>query len=194
MTHAAKMGTPNSIDPRRVTRGRLTLIALVLFFTLPVIAAKAILVKQWYNSGVTNQGTLIEPLTTFESLGVANPFQHKQWQLGYVVPSECEARCQQQIHLLGQTHIALGKYQERVTPVLLRTDQSAPLLEEGALTSIAINDAFHQVVGDFEYVIIDPLGQLVMRYPPEQDLAQLPAQSKGLLADLRKLLKLSRVG
>ncbi|MDG2932729.1 cytochrome oxidase biogenesis cluster protein, partial [Vibrio parahaemolyticus] len=44
-----------------------------------------------------------------------------------------------------------------------------------------------------QMLIVDPLGQLVMSYSPKpnEDLVLL---NKGMLADLRKLLKLSRVG
>ncbi len=44
-----------------------------------------------------------------------------------------------------------------------------------------------------QVLIVDPLGQLVMSYTaePNEDLVKL---SKDMLADLRKLLKLSRVG
>jgi hypothetical protein len=59
---------------------------------------------------------------------------------------------------------------------------------------MSVNDGFSQLVGQFEFVIVDPLGQLVMRYPKVKSETELVSQSKGLLADLRKLLKLSRVG
>ena len=68
------------------------------------------------------------------------------------------------------------------------------VLEKGGFEAIKVNQAFHQVVSDFEYVIVDPLGQLVMRYPKVESQDDLVRQSKDVLADLRKLLKLSRVG
>ena len=45
-----------------------------------------------------------------------------------------------------------------------------------------------------DFVLIDPLGQWVMRYPTVTSQDELSDELKGLLADLRKLLKLSRVG
>lgn len=178
-----------------VYRGRIIFIGLVVMFALPAIIAKTVLTQHWYQSGVTNKGELITPTATMASLGIDNPYQKSQWQLGYVIPQQCDEFCQQQVYLLGQSHTALGKYQQRVQPVLLITKHSAPIeLEEGRYTKILVNENFEQIVHPFEYVIVDPLGQLVMRYPRVESQTELVAQSKGLLADLRKLLKLSRVG
>lgn len=176
-----------------VLRGRIIFVSLVVMFALPAIIAKTVLSQHWYQSGVTNKGELIEPMATLESLGIDNPYQETQWQLGYVVPEQCDEFCQQQIYLLGQSHIALGKYQQRVQPVLISTP-SSEVLANSEYAQIKVNDGFSQVVDQFEYVIVDPLGQLVMRYPKVSKEGELVAQSKGLLADLRKLLKLSRVG
>ncbi len=178
-----------------VLRGRIILIALVLMFVLPVIVAKTVLVNHWYHSGVTNKGVLIEPRTSFESLGLDNPYQEKQWQLAYVLPKVCDDFCQQQLYLLGQSHIALGKYQSRVSPVLLvAKDSDVGAIKTEPFNTITVRGEISQIVSDFEYVIVDPLGQLVMRYPKVESQELLVGQSKNVLADLRKLLKLSRVG
>ena len=142
---------------------------------------------------MTNKGELIEPTLYFSSFGDENPYQSQSWQLAYVVPAECDALCEQRIHLLAQSHLALGKYQQRVTPVLLiseASDQTA--LQQAQFSTLNISSQLADKVKGFEYVIVDPLGQLVMGYQLSSD--DLVAQSKGLLADLRKLLKLSRVG
>ncbi|UPQ89554.1 hypothetical protein [Vibrio sinaloensis] len=178
-----------------VYRGRLIFIALVLLFALPAVIAKTVLSQHWYQSGVTNKGVLIEPTLTLSALDIDSPLLHKQWQLAYVVPEQCDAFCQQQIYLLGQSHIALGKYQQRVQPVLITTPSSAKSSPSwDAFSKLQVAPSFTEHVGQFEFVIVDPLGQLVMRYPKAESEEQLTAQSKGLLADLRKLLKLSRVG
>lgn len=178
-----------------VLRGRVILIALVLMFALPVVVAKTVLVNHWYHSGVTNKGVLIEPQASFQSLGMHNPYAGNRWQLAYVVPKACDEFCQQQIYLLGQSHIALGKYQQRVAPVFLISESSdVSVLTTEGFGVIKTSDALPNVLADFEYVIVDPLGQLVMRYPKASSSEQLVSQSKDVLADLRKLLKLSRVG
>ncbi len=178
-----------------VLRGRIIFVALVLMFALPAVIAKTVLVNHWYHSGVTNKGVLVEPKASYQSLGMENPYNGQQWQLAYVLPAECDQFCQQQVYLLGQSHIALGKYQSRVAPVLL-VSASSDLgdLPTDTWGVVSATGELSHVVADFEYVIVDPLGQLVMRYPKADSQDQLINQSKDVLADLRKLLKLSRVG
>lgn len=176
-----------------VRRGRLTLLALIVFFALPFIIAKAILSNHWYESGVTNHGALVEPRVTFESLDLVNPLQAKSWQLGFMLPADCNDACINRLYIMGQTYLALGKYKERVTPVVyVLPDQVLPELPE-SLSVVTVNAAFVDVVPEQGYLIADTLGQLVMYFSPTSEDKQV-AHSKGLLSDLRKLLKLSRVG
>ncbi|MEF1311305.1 cytochrome oxidase biogenesis cluster protein [Vibrio mytili] len=175
----------------QVTRGRLVLISLIGLFALPAIIAKLILSQGWYHSGVTNRGTLIEPYTTLEQLGQTTPQTIHGWQLAYVVPSQCDDECQQQLYLLKQSHTALGKYQERVVPVLWTSELSGYV--DSGMETMTMNALVSAVVQQGQVVIVDPLGQLVMSYTPEPE-EDLVALSKDMLADLRKLLKLSRVG
>nr|WP_284676485.1 hypothetical protein [Vibrio sinus] len=164
-------------------------------FVLPVIVAKLILSNNWYQSGVTNNGELFEPSVSFKSLGLQNPLQSQTWQLGFVVPEKCDRFCGQQLYLLGQSYTALGKYQARVTPVVFLSPTSdVSVKKDYPFKFIDVSNAFTSQVHDSEYVIVDPLGQLVMRYPKPDNANMLVSQSKGLLADLKKLLKLSRVG
>ncbi|MGI3090430.1 cytochrome oxidase biogenesis cluster protein [Vibrio diabolicus] len=175
----------------KVTKGRLMLIALVCTFALPAVIAKVILTQGWYQSGVTNIGVLVEPYTTLELLGQESPLEEHRWQLAYVLPNECTEQCRQQLYLLQQSHVALGKYQERVVPVLWQTELSGTV--DISMTTMQMNQSVTAKVKPGQMLIVDPLGQLVMSYSlkPNEDLVSF---NKGMLADLRKLLKLSRVG
>lgn len=183
---------------QRQSKGRWMLIGLFFIFALPAIMAKTILSQHWYQSGVTNKGQLIEPRLTYADLNIQLPAiindVDPSWHLGYVLPSDCQQHCQQQLHLLKQSHTALGKYQPRVLPTVFVASNSDTSVALDGFTSIVINDAFLQQVSSMEYLITDPLGQLVMKYPATHSATELVAQNKGLLSDLRKLLKLSRVG
>ncbi|EGQ8099701.1 cytochrome oxidase biogenesis cluster protein [Vibrio parahaemolyticus] len=175
----------------QVTKGRFVLIALICLFALPAIVAKLILAQGWYETGVTNRGKLIEPYTTLAQLGQSAPPAVHGWQLAYVVPDSCDSQCQRQLYLLKQSHVALGKYQERVVPVLWTSTTSDTI--EMPMETMAMNENVAAKVQQGQMLIVDPLGQLVMSYTaePNEDLVKL---SKDMLADLRKLLKLSRVG
>ncbi|AIV07403.1 cytochrome oxidase biogenesis cluster protein [Vibrio harveyi] len=174
-----------------VTKGRIVLVSLICLFALPAIIAKVVLIQGWYETGVTNRGELVEPYITLEQLGQPSPLDEKGWQLAYVLPPECKEQCQQQIHLMQQSHIALGKYQERVVPVIWTSEETNNVAQ--SIVVMQMNDSLSSRVKAGQMLIVDPLGQLVMSYTPEanEDLVRL---SKDVLADLRKLLKLSRVG
>lgn len=175
-------------------QGRLKLLALLLVFALPVIAAHLILNLGWYHSGVTNKGELIEPRFTFADAGLVNPVP-QSWQLVFVVPEICDETCQQRWYLLKQSYIALGAYSERVTVSLYisNTSDMTWLTQNAQTYPVLLLPEQPLPISDQDYVLIDPLGQWVMRYPEVGD-SGLVAQNKGLIADVRKILKLSRVG
>lgn len=176
-------------------KSRLTLIGLVMIFALPALIAQLVLTQNWYQAGVTNTGELIEGNVTLSSLGIESSHLNEGWILGYVVPDNCNERCMEQVHLLGQSYIALGRYKERVTPALFSTTASdIDSLPTFASDTISIAQSHFRDLPEASIVIIDPRGQLVMRYISSGDDGDLVSQSQGMLHDLRKLLKLSRVG
>lgn len=195
MSEEVKNSVESSNDQEAVRKSRIKLLSLIALFALPAILAKVILMNNWYNSGVTNKGVLIDPTASYDSLGAENPLENKSWQLAYLVPAECGDVCQAQVEIMRQSYIALGRYRNRVEPVLLMSSDSDSSIEplEGFI-QIPVSKKFLTELSPSDYVIVDPRGQLVMRYPEIEDTENLSIQNKGLLADLRKLLKLSRVG
>jgi len=176
-------------------KSRMTLIGLVMIFALPALIAQVVLTQNWYQAGVTNTGQLVEGNVTLSDLGIESSHLNDGWVLGYVVPDDCNKRCLEQIHLLGQSYIALGRYKERVTPALFSaTSREFESLPTFAYGTVSISQAHLPQLPEASIVIIDPRGQLVMRYMSVGDDNDLVSQSKGMLHDLRKLLKLSRVG
>ncbi|WP_210446727.1 hypothetical protein [Vibrio crassostreae] len=181
---------------QRRSRGRLVLIGLILIFALPAIIAKTVLDQNWYTSGVTNSGELVEPRTTLADFGVTVPMAGEGWLVGYIAPVECESLCEQQLHYLNQSYLALGKNKERVTAVVFVSEGNSlsGSLDKPDLSLLTGGDQLSTEFSPASIVIIDPLGQLVMEYKSVSDPSQLVGQSKGMIHDLRKLLKLSRVG
>ncbi|WP_225874342.1 hypothetical protein [Vibrio algicola] len=194
---------------------------MLLIFSLPIVAAKLILFFHWYHSGVTNYGVWISPKMSYQSVNMVNPAA-KLWQIGYIMPQKCLAVCQQQLALLHQSHVALGKDQPRVaTVILVKPDSDKSALSAWDYQQVAVSETWLKnesaQFSQQDFVVIDPLGDWVMRYPvplnahpkPSQNIIDsgqqlmmdtqtispaLSASVKGLLGDLRKLLKLSRVG
>ncbi len=186
---------------------------LVLVFALPVISAKLILSQHWYQTGVTNHGQLITPSQFYADFQLPNQHPHF-WQLAYVLPSPCQKLCQLQGQLLVQIQVALGKDQDRLALVLLMDDVLMKQLQQQKVTNLLnkgaswqtqeINAGFQAQFSAGQVLIVDPRGQLVMQYflPEVGEGGDLSSEKEqvfrlnmqGLLADLRKLLKLSRVG
>ncbi|WP_299692171.1 hypothetical protein [uncultured Vibrio sp.] len=181
---------------KRRSQGRLILIGLVFIFALPAIIAKTVLEQNWYTSGVTNSGELVEPRVTLKDFGVTLPMAEESWLVGYIAPAECNSLCEQQLYYLKQSYLALGKSKERVTPVVFVSEGNslAGAFNKPDMPLLAGADQLSPEFASASIVIIDPLGQLVMEYKSVADPSQLVSQSKGMIHDLRKLLKLSRVG
>ncbi|MFA0146618.1 hypothetical protein [Vibrio lentus] len=181
---------------KRRSKGRLMLIGLILIFALPAIIAKTVLEQHWYTAGVTNSGELVEPRVTLEDFGITLPVAEEGWLVGYIAPTECESLCEQQLHYLNQSYLALGKNKERVTAVVFVAEGVSlkGTINKPDLEFLAGGDQLRAEFAPASIVIIDPLGQLVMEYKSVSEPSQLVSQSKGMIHDLRKLLKLSRVG
>ena len=166
---------------------------LLLAFIAPVVIAKLVLSLNLYHGGATNHGELISPETNYASLGVENP-QPKEWQLLYLLPTHCDEACRERLYILRQSHTALGPDQARVEPlILLNSDSDLSALKDFNFNTQPINTALSQWLDEQQLIIVDPLGSLVLRYPQVLGKEANLAQGKALIADLRKLLKLSRV-
>lgn len=166
---------------------------LLLAFIAPVVLAKLVLSLHLYHGGATNHGELISPETSYASLGLDKP-KPEEWQVLYLLPSQCDETCHERLYILRQSHIALGKDQTRVEPlILVQPNSDLSALAQFSFNTAPINPALVNWLDGQQLIIVDPLGSLVLRYPRVQGRDAQLTQGKALVADLRKLLKLSRV-
>ena len=194
-------------------KNKIIIIVIVLVFIAPSILA-------WYvfnhtnfleSRGTSNYGQIITPPIQLEDLSLIDPLNterndtlHGKWSMIYVAES-CDEICMENVYRMRQIHMGIGKYSLRVQKVLFLTNQ-----HPGELSKLFINYAGQQVIStdsvDLDalldkfrsekvinptkagYIYIsDPLGNLMMSYPPE-------INPKGILKDLKKLLRASRIG
>jgi hypothetical protein len=189
-------------DSPRARRGlRAPLVWLGIAFIAPLGCAFWLYYGSgWRPAGHTNHGQLIEPVRALPVAGVPGAQALKgKWSLLVVATGPCASTCQGSLVTARQTWLSLGKLTERVQRVLLagpgccdadylmrehegllRLDASAP--EAAAL--LGTFPAEHQ--GQMIF-IVDPLGNLMMRYDSQ-------ANPKGLRQDLQRLLDLSHIG
>ncbi|MGB1297153.1 MAG: hypothetical protein ACPG8A_02700 [Psychrobium sp.] len=170
------------------------LILMILAFLIPVIAAKILLASNYKGDVKTNGGELLNMTSTFEQVAKSSS-EAPKWQLLYLTNQACDEHCQQQLYFVTQTYRALGRLQERVNV--------------GSLTLGSIKTDTENLQGiDFKQqllkapletledsvVIVDPLGNFVMRYQLNGTKQQRLERSHDMLLDIKRLLKLSRIG
>jgi hypothetical protein len=178
----------------------------------------------WRPGGHVNHGDLVEPPVPLPDLalprtdeprpevaGAATPagvaaasmsqtLLKGKWTLLYLGAGSCSAGCRTDLYNTRQVRAALGRDRERVQRVFLAEGaccdfewlrvQQPDLITVRAGADIAplvaILERAHRAATDRVY-LVDPLGNLMMSYA-------LDARPKGMLEDLKKLLRLSHVG
>lgn len=189
------------IEPTKPTkRSRINLIMLLVVFGVPILMAKLALQFNWLDYGVTNQGELLPNELHISTLGLSDELisNDKQWLIMHVLPEACDKSCQQLLIGINNTYVALGKDMARVTPVGL---YQMTLLEK-QLTDNLRNDwlfssvqplALNSITIDKLY-LVDPLGNVFMQYHLPKEQEDITTFGKAILADMKKLLKYSKVG
>lgn len=162
----------------------------------------------WRPAGSTNNGDLITPARPLPEASLQTPEGAElklsalrgKWTLVYIGAGQCDARCHEALTLMRQTRLALNDDMARVQRLFLATgeccDQKYLDAEQVGLMTARTSDrgfvaTFARDAKPVEQAgriyIVDPLGNLMMSYDPG-------AKPKGLLEDLKKLLKLSHIG
>ena len=177
-------------------KGRLQLLLILLGVIGPMILATGMYKLQfWVPEGRSYHGELIGNGQTRADLGVQA--EEGRWQLLVTAPKDCAVDCQQLVYLARQIQIGLGRDAGRASHAIaaaqpLSSEYEAKLTREyPQLQRYPLDLAtFSKTTGDKaepQLWIIDPHGNLVLRYDPS-------VKGKDLLNDLRHLLKLSNIG
>lgn len=183
-----------------------------LFLVLAVCASPLIASYFTYYvikpSARTNYGTLLDPRNYLmpELASVAldgsklslQDYKGK-WLMVQVNDADCQAACQKRLNDMRQLRLTQGKDMDRIERVWLITDdkplETMLLREYDGMRHLRVSEHALQtwlpaepgtLVSDHIY-LIDPLGNLMMRYPKDAD----PNKIKK---DLVKLLKASAIG
>ena len=178
-------------------KNRRLLLTVAAIFIVPLVFAKLVLGLGWYTPGVSNKGNLLEP--PIEISSTENALLPPQWRIATVVPETCAEACEHALYVLSQSFHAMGRMQNRVAPVGIQAEErlSQPALPaDSTLTFITLPEAVEslQDIPANSLLIIDPLGNVVMWYEGSEDRQEMIMQARDLLSDLKKMLKMSRVG
>lgn len=193
------MQSPDIAASAHLARSRRTLWLILLVCAAPIIASY-IAYNFWAPAGRVNYGDLIEPRPLPESPLVAtdgSSFRFSElkgeWVLVTVGPAVCDATCRQKLVYMRQVRLAQSKESGRVQRVWLLTDSAAPdaalVAEHPGLKIVRGKDIAAglpavSTPADHIYVV-DPLGNLMMRFPADPDPTRM-------LKDLSRLLRHSK--
>ena len=189
-------------------QARVKLLLLAALFFAPVVGAFVLYfyLPQYIPQGRLNYGTLVSPARPVPALAlsdaagapVAGALQGK-WSLVYLGGDDCAEACEARLVLARQVRLALNQNRGRVQRVYLAPSAAAAARAREALvaehpdlvilaeTEPRAAAAFFGAADRDALYLVDPLGNWLMTYAGA-------VEHKGLHRDLKKLLRVSRVG
>jgi hypothetical protein len=191
-------------------RQRRILIGVALMFFAPLgLSFYLYYGKSWHPGGHVNAGELIAPARPLPSLalplagaGETNPqFLKGKWTFLYVQRGRCDDECSRHLYDTRQVRLALDREMNRVQRVFIGDSDCCDFQELRAAHPdliliraspsdeplLALLPTLSGAVSVHPVYLIDPLGNAMMFYGPD-------AKSKGMLEDMKRLLRLSSIG
>ncbi len=191
--------------------GRIELLVLVLVFISPILGAWIIYIYTDIGRGDSiNHGNLLDPPVRLQDVSLHSPAGGSEagnllgkWSLIYILPDACEATCRQDIQMLQKLKLSLAQNSHRLQLVVANNSDLGAVGESGLATQVdwgevlamSIKDDFIVTadktqlpdIFEREYLLVDPAGNLMMRYNRDSEGA-------GILQDIKRLLRYSRIG
>jgi hypothetical protein len=198
-------------------RQRRILIGVALMFFAPLgLSFYLYYGKDWRPGGRVNAGELIEPPRPLPPLalplagvdagasatGETNPqFLKGKWTFLYVQRGRCDDECRRHLYDTRQVRLALDREMNRVQRVFIGDGDCCDFEELKAAHPdlivirasaadeplLALLPKVSAAVNAHRVYLIDPLGNAMMFYAPG-------VRSKGMLDDMKRLLRLSSIG
>lgn len=183
--------------------GRKILLILAAVCVLPLLASYAMYFL-WRPDSTMNYGQLMSPqalpteaMTTVDG----KPFEFAslkgRWTMVLADGGNCDARCEELLYFIRQVRKAQGENQDRIERVWLVSDAAVPKAElvkaidgmyvvraAGTATLAAFSAEPQRPRAIY---LVDPLGQIMMRYPDNPE-------PKKMIKDFQRLMKYSRLG
>ncbi len=199
-----------------LNKGQRNLLILGALFIGPMVLAY-ILVNNMHGFGefnTKNHGELINPakplndvtLTQVNGENFKLSDLRSKWVMVYIGSADCDVKCSENLYKMRQSRLAQRGEHNRIKRLYISIDgKPASSLQtilpehQGLEVVYGDNSQIQQVLNQFELTqdavsneivgmfIVDPLGNLVMRYPTG-------FEAKGLIKDLTLLLKASYIG
>jgi len=185
------------LDETTKKRNRQKFIALLVLMCTPVLISYVLFYSE-YRPGTVNYGELLE-VKKLEGSGVS-PLDNKifrmkdlrgKWVMVMVDSGNCDKACQEKLYFMRQVRMVQHKEKHRVERLWLINDDVMPSEEltkkyEGTLfvktNDSALLDAIPPKESQSKHIyMVDPLGNLIMRYPEELNPTKMGKDIKRLL-------------
>ena len=173
-------------------RAPLKVAAIFVICAAPLLFAWLAYEQRWISGPSANYGELITPPRP-----IAGPLLalRGQWVLvTFDSGGLCTSACEHKLYIVRQVRRAQGENAFRVARLWVTTDGGTPSAElaaaiEGTVFAAADSDLEHAFPGPvLEWIyLVDPRGNLMMRFPAEPDPTRM-------IRDLERLLKYSSIG
>src|SRR5262249_61229928 len=116
----------------KLTKSRLTLLAVIAMFAIPLIAAFVVRSSGWHPSETKNTGTLVDPPRDIKGVTATAPdgsnFAWKDpqfhWTLVMLPGTNCAAKCIERIDEALRMRITLGRNTDRLRVVYIGPKQA----------------------------------------------------------------------
>lgn len=201
-------------EQKNKLKNRLILCTVLIAFFAPLIIA------WWYlnftdvvESGAkSNYGDLILPARPLPDFALTDPLSasrkgqlHGKWSLFYISNTGCNTACEENLYRMRQLRLTTGKDDHRVQRVLLvlhgLDDVNPVVFESYSGQWLLTIDSKEQDIFLAKFklseedrpeksrrlYLVDPNGNLMMSYP-------FDSEPRGIIQDLKKLLKHSKIG
>ena len=189
-------------DTKSGTPAWLQLTLITLLFAGPLVLAIWLYRdSSLHPASRTNHGALLTPVISLPE-AVPNSrvveLSDNHWLLVYVNDRQCDSKCREALYTLRQSRLMLGNDMRRLVRVFLHGDlppdrvfveeqhAGLELMQDRRLKELlAASRPPEMAAGG--YFLVDPLGNLVMYFPPDIDPGDM-------VDDIEHLLDLSRIG
>ena len=181
-------------------RGNGRTVLLIGALALAPIVAAFVVYYLFPRQAATNYGTLLPTAPAPQITGTradGSPFRLEElrgrWVLLWGTAGDCGPACDKALYASRQARTMQGKDQDRIVRALLVVGTAAPapaLLAQHRDVVVAriVEGALDRLPGGSGHLyVIDPLGNIVLRYADDPDI-------RGIANDLTRLLKASRIG
>jgi hypothetical protein len=175
------------------------IVALIAALSLAPIVAAYVVYYHFPRQPAANYGTLLATAPAPPIYGMradGSPFRldelRGRWVLLWSEPAGCGPACERAAYATRQARTMQGKDQDRIVRALLLAGDAPPPAfvaqhPDLIIVRVAAEALASLPGGAGTLCAIDPLGNLVLRYPSDPDI-------RGIANDLARLLKASRIG